>query len=119
MRLPRALVLSTPLCIVAFATGGAQAGDWRVTGSDPANSRYSPLDQISRANVAQLRVAWTFHTGDLPANGRGEIQATPIVVGGVLYTTTPALAVVALRAEIGRASCREGASIAVVGVGPW
>src|SRR5207237_4142546 len=49
----------------------------------------------------QLRVAWTFHTGDLPANGRGEIQATPIVVDGVLYTTTPALAVVALRADSG------------------
>ena len=93
--------LSTLLFIAAFATSAAQTGDWRVAGGDPGNSRYSSLDQINRANVAQLRVAWTFHTGDLPANAEGEIQATPIVVDGVLYATTPALAVVALRADSG------------------
>ena len=75
--------------------------DWRVTGGEPGNSRYSPLAQIDRGNVSKLRVAWTFHTGDLPSGGHGEIQATPIVVDGVLYTTTPALAVVALRADSG------------------
>lgn len=75
--------------------------DWRVTGGDPGNSRYSSLDQINRGNVAQLRVAWTYHTGDMPAGGHSEIQATPIVVDSVLYTTTPALAVVALRANSG------------------
>ena len=74
--------------------------DWRVAGGEPGNSRYSPLDQIDTTNVAQLRVAWVYHTKDLPPD-RGEIQATPIVVDGVLYTTTPALAVVALRAENG------------------
>ena len=79
----------------------APVGDWRVTGGDPANTRYSSLDQINRGNVAQLRPAWTYHTGDLVPGGRSEIQATPIVVDGVLYTTTPALAVVALRADSG------------------
>jgi quinoprotein glucose dehydrogenase len=80
--------------------------DWRVAGGDPGNTRYSTLDQINTANVAQLRVAWVYHTGDMPAHGPwggpSEIQATPIVVGGVLYTTTPALAVVALRADRGK-----------------
>jgi len=76
-------------------------GDWRVAGGEPGNSRYSSLTQIDTTNVGQLRVAWTYHTGDLP-KGRGEIQATPIVVDGVLYTTTPALAVVALRADNGK-----------------
>src|SRR5438094_736982 len=75
--------------------------DWRATGGDPGNSRYSPLDQINRTNVAALRVAWVYHTGDVQADTRSEIQATPIVVDGVLYTTTPALAVVALRADSG------------------
>ena len=75
--------------------------DWATTGGEPGNSRYSPLDQINTANVAQLRVAWTYHTKDAP-EGRSEIQATPIVVDGILYTTTPALAVVALRAESGK-----------------
>jgi quinoprotein glucose dehydrogenase len=75
--------------------------DWRVTGGEPGNSRYSSLDQINRGNVANLRVAWTYHTGDMPAGAHSEIQATPIVVDGILYTTTPALAVVALRADSG------------------
>jgi len=51
--------------------------------------------------VASLRVAWIYHTGDVAANTRSEIQATPVIVDGVLYTTTPALAVVALRADSG------------------
>jgi len=92
--------------LLVFALGACigaptQTNDWPVTGGEPGNSRYSPLDQINRGNVARLRVAWTYHTGDLPPSGRGEIQATPIVVDGVLYTTTPALAVIAIRADSG------------------
>ncbi|HEX2781644.1 MAG TPA: PQQ-binding-like beta-propeller repeat protein [Gemmatimonadaceae bacterium] len=75
-------------------------GDWPVTGGDAGNGRWSPLAQIDRGNVATLRVAWTYHTGDMP-EGHSEIQATPIAVDGVLYTTTPALAVVALGAADG------------------
>jgi len=75
--------------------------DWPVTGGAPSNDRYSTLDQINRANVSRLTVAWTYHTGDMPAGSRSEIQATPIVVDSVLYTTTPALAVIALRADSG------------------
>jgi glucose dehydrogenase len=77
------------------------AADWPVTGGGPANDHYSPLAQIDRGNVARLAVAWSYRTGDLPAGGPGEMQATPVVVDGVLYTTTPALAVVALRAATG------------------
>lgn len=82
-------------------TGATSRNDWPATGSDPGNSRYSTLTQISRANVAQLRVAWVYHTGDTSPGSRSEIQATPIIVDGMLYTTTPALAVVALRADSG------------------
>ena len=71
-----------------------------MTGGDAGNSRYSSLAEIDRGNVARLRVAWTYHTGDMPV-GHSEIQATPIVVDGVMYTTTPALAVIALRADSG------------------
>ena len=87
------------LCVVAGCTSPAPGPntDWRVAGGDPGNTRYSTLAQIDTANVAQLHVAWTYHTGD----GPGEIQATPLIVDGVLYTTTPALAVVALRADLG------------------
>ncbi len=75
--------------------------DWTVTGGAAGNDRYSSLDQVTRANVKTLRVAWTWRSGDAPA-GRSEMQATPIVIAGVMYTTTPALNVVALRADSGR-----------------
>src|SRR4029077_13666242 len=88
------------LFLASFASSAASQ-DWRVTGADPGNSRYSPLDQINRGNVSLLRPAWTYHTGDLPPTGHDEIQATPIVVDGTLYATTPALAVIALRADSG------------------
>ena len=85
------------LLIVIGCTSPGPNTDWRVAGGDPGNTRFSPLDQINTTNVARLQVAWTYHTGD----GPGEIQATPIVVDGALYTTTPALAVIALRADRG------------------
>ncbi len=86
--------------MAACARPDVPAGDWRVAGGDPGNTRYSSLDQINRSNVAQLRPAWTYHTGDMP-EGHSEIQATAIVVDGVLYATTPALAVIALKADSG------------------
>jgi len=92
------------IALLLLAAGCASQGpntDWRVAGGDPGNTRFSPLDQINTTNVAQLRVAWVYHTGDLPPDQHGEIQATPIIVDGVLYTTTPALAVIALHAESG------------------
>ena len=88
-------------CARSGATPPAPPDDWRVTGGEPANTRYSPLARITRENVRQLQVAWTYHTGDASPGGHSEIQATPVVVDGVLYTTTPALAVVALRADSG------------------
>jgi quinoprotein glucose dehydrogenase len=98
-------VRSVAVALVLCAAGCANQGpntDWRVAGGDPGNTRFAPLDQINTSNVAQLTVAWVYHTGDLPPDGHGEIQATPIVVAGVLYTTTPALKVVALDAATGR-----------------
>ena len=88
------------LAVVAGCGRETAGADWPATGSDRGNTRYSALSQIDRDNVADLRIAWTYRTGDSPPSG-GQIQATPIVVDGILYTTTPALAVVALRADSG------------------
>ena len=101
IRVRQALPVAALLAASTCARHKDQSLDWRVTGGEPGNSRYSSLDEINRGNVAKLRVAWTYHTGDMPAGGHSEIQATPIVVDSVLYTTTPALAVVALRADNG------------------
>ena len=63
------------------------------------NTRYSPLDQINRRNVASLKVAWTYDAGD--AFTGSEMQSNPVVVNGMLYVTTPSLKVVALDARTG------------------
>ncbi|HET8654682.1 MAG TPA: PQQ-binding-like beta-propeller repeat protein [Longimicrobiaceae bacterium] len=88
-------------CAASSAPSARTARDWRVTGGDPGNTRYSPLAQIDRSNVQRLKVAWVYHSGDARADNRSQIQATPIVVDGILYSTTPGLDVVALRAASG------------------
>ena len=96
----RWLTVTAGVAGLAAACRSTHQDDWPVTGGAPTNDRYSTLDQIDRGNVSRLTVAWTYHTGDLPG-GRSEIQATPIVIDSVMYTTTPALAVIALRADSG------------------
>lgn len=72
---------------------------WPVNGG-PDNIRYSPLKQITPKNVGRLQVAWRYDSHDeFPGS---EMQANPIVVDGVLYTTTPKMRVVALDAATGR-----------------
>jgi len=99
-----------PLAIVFFSflsTSGSPAHgqDWPVYGGDPGNSRYSPLKQITRDNVKQLKVAWSYHTGDLSDGKtwpqRSAFETTPLMVEGVLYLTTPFSRVLALDATTG------------------
>lgn len=84
-------ILLTALPILA-------ASDWPGYGGGPEGTRYSPLKQIDRSNVASLKVAWSFDTAD----GAGDPQTQPIVAGGVLYGLTPRHKVVALDAATGR-----------------
>ena len=63
--------------------------------------RYSPLTEIHRDNVADLEVAWVYHTGELDRERPKTIECTPIVIDGVLYLTTGHLRVVALDAATG------------------
>lgn len=95
-----ALLLAPVVLLAGWATTSGDR-DWPVYGGDPGGSRYSPLDQINRGNVQQLRVAWVYHTGDAQAPGGSEIQCNPIVVGGVLYATSPGLKAFALNAATG------------------
>jgi PQQ-dependent dehydrogenase (methanol/ethanol family) len=68
----------------AAAPRGTNDGDWPMAGRDYAGTRYSPLGDITTANVASLKPAFTFSTGVL----RGH-EAAPIVVDGTLYVVTP------------------------------
>jgi quinoprotein glucose dehydrogenase len=77
-----------------------QAADWPNVGSDPGSTRYSQLTQITPANVGKLVRAWTYNTGD-PGGGFRGTEATPIVIAGVMYFSTPGSKVVALNAATG------------------
>jgi quinoprotein glucose dehydrogenase len=59
----------------------ATDGEWAWVGGDPGARRFSPLAQITPANVGRLQQAWSFDTGAL------DLQVTPIVVKGVMYFT--------------------------------
>src|SRR5919112_2238492 len=93
------------LCLVALAgrddVRALRAADWPGVGNDPGCMRYSPLDEIDRENVARLRPAWTYHTGELEGRTGKTIECTPIVVDGAMYLTTGYLRVVALDAATG------------------
>src|SRR5208283_3057565 len=64
------------------ATGGASV-EWPYYGSDAGGQRFSPLVQINRDNVSQLKVAWVYHTGDISDGGKDRSKSgfenTPIV----------------------------------------
>lgn len=95
--------------LTCLATGTALAASpdagWPVYGGDAGGTRYSPLTQITPANVEGLRVAWIFHTGehgkDVKDWERSAFEATPILHDGVLYLTTSSTNVVAVDAASG------------------
>ena len=64
------------------------------------NIRYSPLAQINKSNVTQLKVAWTYDSKDAFPNS--EMQSHPVVVDGTLYVTTPSMKVAAVDAATGQ-----------------
>jgi quinoprotein glucose dehydrogenase len=72
---------------------------WGVYGGGSEHIRYSRLTQVNRDNVKNLKVAWSYDTGDsFPGS---EMQCNPIIVDGVMYATTPKLRVIALDAANG------------------
>jgi quinoprotein glucose dehydrogenase len=97
----RHFVLSVLLaCTVAKSLCASANDGWAFYGGDAGGTRYSSLKQITRENVGRLRVVWTYHTGALspetPRNQKAAFEATPVLVDGTLYLTTPFNAVIAL-----------------------
>lgn len=75
---------------------------WSVYRGDAGNSAYSSLAQINRENVSQLKVAWTYHTGDAEKGNRSAIQCNPIIANGMMYVTSPKLKLIALEPATGK-----------------
>ncbi len=79
--------------------------NWPYYGGDAGGTRYSLLTQINKGNVAELKIAWEYHTGDV-SDGSGDrrksaFEATPLVVDGTMYLSTPFNRVIALDPETG------------------
>ena len=92
------LCASLPLA----AQNGAKNGEWRSYAAEPGSTKYSPLDQINRDNVKNLRIVWRFKTDNLGARPDYNMQSTPIVIGETMYVQAGTRrAVVALNATTG------------------
>ena len=87
------LILLLPLEIDAQGSGA----DWPTYGGDYSAWRYSRLDQINADNVKEMIPVWAFQTGDYESG----LQATPIVVDGVMYVSTGTNLIYALEAASG------------------
>ncbi len=91
--------LSLLLLFACTSVAASDAG-WSAYGHDPGGTRYSPLKQVDVRNVSRLQAAWTYHTGALEPvtdlNHKAAFEATPILIEGTLYLTTPFNKVIAL-----------------------
>jgi quinoprotein glucose dehydrogenase len=81
------------LVAVLLGSGPATAqhpeknSEWRYWGGDAATSHYSPLAQIDRGNVRNLRLAWRWKSENFGPRPDDDWKVTPLVIGGVLYFT--------------------------------
>jgi len=109
-----ALLAIALLAVVALRPGPSPVGaaspvvagenppdsDWTNYGNTLHGTRFSPLSQITPANVSALQVAWIHRSGDVP-DAVGSNEATPLKVGDTLYTCTPQSLVIAIDARSG------------------
>ena len=127
----RKVALSVPFILIGLAvwtlTGGAADADrdWPAYAGDKGSTKYSPLEQINKDTIKNLRVAWT--RSGLPeelrptfpdAQAAANYQHTPLVVGGVMYMSSAVGAVVALDPTTGKTLWYDSLPLRPDGQGP-
>jgi len=91
-----------------IAQRGAQDGQWPTYGGDLGSAKYAALDQINRDNVKDLKIVWQWEAPDNqvaaedPRSRPGAFKVTPIMIKGVLYTSTSLGFVAAIDAATGQ-----------------
>ena len=94
---------------------GAATAEWTAYGGDALGARFSPLAEVTRDNVTSMVVAWTFRTGETPQAAPTRrptaFEATPILVDGTLYLSTPLGKVFALDPATGTERWRFDAQV--------
>src|SRR5215475_3651465 len=88
-------------CLLLLALAAVPGRAWEYWGGDQGGMRFSPLEQITPANVGNLVRAWTYRTGDLEsrpavAMKRTKFEATPLFVEDSLILCSPFNEVIAL-----------------------
>jgi quinoprotein glucose dehydrogenase len=106
LRVTRLYLATTLLALCAMvrlaAQAGAANGEWRTYGGDLGHTRYAPFDQINASNFQALEIAWRFKTDAFGPRPEYQLESTPLMVKGVLYSTAGSRrAVVALDAGTG------------------
>jgi quinoprotein glucose dehydrogenase len=80
--------------------------EWLYYGGDPGGTKYSPIADINASNVQNLRAVWQWKHWETPLKEYettpGFFEATPLMIDGVLYVTTPYNSIAALDAETGK-----------------
>ncbi len=90
------------------AQGGTTKGEWRGYGGDAGGTKYAPLDQVTRDNLANLEIVWRWPSADQslqkadPLLRASRYEDTPLMVNGVLYTVTPLGLIAALDPATGQ-----------------
>ncbi len=100
------------LAAVAFLSAALAAAqeppamiEWPYAGAEQSHTKYSPAEEITAANVSDLEIAWQWDPDEMAleqyGTQPGPFQATPIMIGNVLYLSTMYTRVAALDAETG------------------
>jgi alcohol dehydrogenase (cytochrome c) len=99
-----------PVTSARIQASAKEPQNWLTYSGHYNGQRYSPLDQITAANVKNLNLEWVFQVRSLGAADK--FEATPLVVDGVMYTVSPPNDVVALDAATGRQFWRYNYTVA-------
>jgi quinoprotein glucose dehydrogenase len=91
-----AVAIQWSCAVLAQSPNAPPSKEWPTYGHDAGAMRFSPLTQITPANVGQLRVAWTYHMRPAGETRFATSEVTPLVVDGTMYIATPYSRVVAL-----------------------
>jgi len=86
MRIETRLLVLLGTAAAMYAQTGAKNGEWRTYGGDLGNTRYSALDQINASNFSKLQIAWRFDTASLGPTPEFNLEATPLMARGVVYS---------------------------------
>lgn len=106
------LIVLAALGLTGSALGQSRSGpsEWKDWGGDVARTHYSPLNQITTANVSQLKPVWIWDGGNF---GRSW-EITPLMIGGLLYITEAQSGdIIALEPESGKEVWRAKAPVSI------